>query len=383
MKILIAPDSFKESLSAFDVASAIETGLRKAIPQIEVVKIPIADGGEGLVEAMVSAAGGEVVPCEVTGPLGKPVQAFYGLLNKGETAVIEMAAAAGLDLISVDERDPLKATTRGVGELMIAVLDQGVKHIIMGLGGSATNDCGAGMLRALGVHFLDCNRDEVAEGGSALGKVKFIDVSKLDDRLAGVSIEVACDVDNPLIGPKGATYVFGPQKGVIESDLAHLEACLSNFGSVMERVSGKVLCSAPGAGAAGGMGAACIGVLNAELKPGIEIVLETLKVAKHIPGCDLVITGEGRMDSQSAHGKAPVGVARLAKKHDVPVFAVVGSLGQGFEAVYDSGIDAVFSIVPGIVSLQEAMRDAEKNLNNTAYNIARTIQCVNTSGVKL
>ncbi|MGB0664660.1 MAG: glycerate kinase [Pontibacterium sp.] len=374
MKVLIAPDSFKESLSAMGVASAIEQGLAEVISPLEVIKLPVADGGEGTVEAMVAGMGGEIVPCTVTGPLGKPVEAFYGAINGGETAIVEMAAASGLDLLTPEERNPLVATTYGLGELMLHAMDRGARNFIIGLGGSATNDAGAGMLQALGVKLLDKDGNEISRGGAALAQVETIDATGLDVRFTEVDIHVACDVDNPLVGKRGATYVFGPQKGADEAMLAELEASLTHFGHVLEASTNKSVMELEGAGAAGGLGAALVAVLSAELKRGIDIVLEAVEMKSRLEGCDLVITGEGRMDSQSVYGKAPVGVAKLAKAQGIPVVALVGSLGQGYEAVYDAGIDAVFSVVPGVVTLPEALAEAEVNLKGVARNLATSLQ---------
>ena len=374
MKVLIAPDSFKESLSAMGVASAIEQGLAEVISPLEVIKLPVADGGEGTVEAMVAGMGGEIVPCTVTGPLGKPVEAFYGAINGGETAIVEMAAASGLDLLTPEERNPLVATTYGLGELMLHAMDRGARNFIIGLGGSATNDAGAGMLQALGVKLLDKDGNEISRGGAALAQVETIDATGLDVRFTEVDIHVACDVDNPLVGKRGATYVFGPQKGADEAMLAELEASLTHFGHALEASTNKSVMELEGAGAAGGLGAALVAVLSAELKRGINIVLEAVEMKSRLEGCDLVITGEGRMDSQSVYGKAPVGVAKLAKAQGIPVVALVGSLGQGYEAVYDAGIDAVFSVVPGVVTLPEALVEAEVNLKGVARNLATSLQ---------
>ena len=374
MKVLIAPDSFKESLSAMGVASAIEQGLAEVISPLEVIKLPVADGGEGTVEAMVAGMGGEIVPCTVTGPLGKPVEAFYGAINGGETAIVEMAAASGLDLLTPEERNPLVATTYGLGELMLHAMDRGARNFIIGLGGSATNDAGAGMLQALGVKLLDKDGNEISRGGAALAQVETIDATGLDVRFTEVDIHVACDVDNPLVGKRGATYVFGPQKGADEAMLAELEASLTHFGHALEASTNKSVMELEGAGAAGGLGAALVAVLSAELKRGIDIVLEAVEMKSRLEGCDLVITGEGRMDSQSVYGKAPVGVAKLAKAQGIPVVALVGSLGQGYEAVYDAGIDAVFSVVPGVVTLPEALAEAEVNLKGVARNLATSLQ---------
>ncbi|ELY4591115.1 glycerate kinase [Cronobacter sakazakii] len=369
-KIVIAPDSFKESLSAMDVAKAIEAGFREIYPQAHYVCVPMADGGEGTVEAMVAATGGQIITTPVTAPLGNNVDGFFGLLGDGETAVVEMAAASGLHLVPTAQRDPRITTSYGTGELILAALERGVKAIIIGIGGSATNDGGAGMMQALGARFLDGEGRELAPGGAALTRLERLDLSALDPRLAQVSVTAACDVDNPLCGEKGASAVFGPQKGATPAMVTELDAALRRFGEQLEAATGKAIISAPGAGAAGGMGAALLGMLNAELRPGIEIVIEFLGLAQAVRDADLVITGEGRLDSQSIHGKTPVGVARVAKQFQRPVVAIAGSLTPDYQIVHEHGIDAAFSVIDRIVTLQEALDDAERNLRVTARNVA-------------
>ncbi|AZP34515.1 glycerate kinase [Cronobacter sakazakii] len=369
-KIVIAPDSFKESLSAMDVAKAIEAGFREIYPQAHYVCVPMADGGEGTVEAMVAATGGQFITTPVTAPLGNNVDGFFGLLGDGETAVVEMAAASGLHLVPTAQRDPRITTSYGTGELILAALERGVKAIIIGIGGSATNDGGAGMMQALGARFLDGEGRELAPGGAALARLERLDLSALDPRLAQVSVTAACDVDNPLCGEKGASAVFGPQKGATPAMVTELDAALRRFGEQLEAATGKAIISAPGAGAAGGMGAALLGMLNAELRPGIEIVIESLGLAQAVRDADLVITGEGRLDSQSIHGKTPVGVARVAKQFQRPVVAIAGSLTPDYQIVHEHGIDAAFSVIDRIVTLQEAQDDAERNLRVTARNVA-------------
>ncbi|ELY4219330.1 glycerate kinase [Cronobacter sakazakii] len=369
-KIVIAPDSFKENLSAMDVAKAIEAGFREIYPQAHYVCVPMADGGEGTVEAMVAATGGQIITTPVTAPLGNKVDGFFGLLGDGETAVVEMAAASGLHLVPTAQRDPRITTSYGTGELILAALERGVKAIIIGIGGSATNDGGAGMMQALGARFLDGEGRELAPGGAALAGLERLDLSTLDPRLAQVSVTAACDVDNPLCGEKGASAVFGPQKGATPAMVSELDAALRRFGEQLEAATGKAIISAPGAGAAGGMGAALLGMLNAELRPGIEIVIESLGLAQAVRDADLVITGEGRLDSQSIHGKTPVGVARVAKQFQRPVVAIAGSLTPDYQIVHEHGIDAAFSVIDRIVTLQEALDDAERNLRVTARNVA-------------
>ncbi|CAI1558281.1 MULTISPECIES: glycerate kinase [Serratia] len=369
-KVVIAPDSFKESLSAMAVAEAIERGFRQIYPQVQYVKLPMADGGEGTVDSMVAATGGEIVRVEVTGPLGQPVSAFYGLLGEGETAVIEMAAASGLHLAPKGQRDPRITTSYGTGELILAALEHGVKTIILGIGGSATNDGGAGMMQALGARLLDDQQQPLPPGGAALARLAQIDLSAVDPRLQQVSVTAACDVDNPLCGPHGASAVFGPQKGATPEMVTQLDAALSHFGSLLQQATGREVLNAPGAGAAGGMGAALLGMLNARLRPGIEIVIETLRLEEALRDADLVITGEGRLDSQSIHGKTPIGVARVAKRHGLPVIGIAGSLSKDYQVVHQHGIDAAFSVLDRVVTLEEALTDAADNLEVTARNVA-------------
>ncbi|AEF44221.1 glycerate kinase [Serratia sp. AS12] len=369
-KVVIAPDSFKESLSAMAVAEAIERGFRQIYPQVQYVKLPMADGGEGTVDSMVAATGGEIVRVEVTGPLGQPVSAFYGLLGEGETAVIEMAAASGLHLAPKGQRDPRITTSYGTGELILAALERGVKAIILGIGGSATNDGGAGMMQALGARLLDDQQQPLPPGGAALTRLAQIDLSAVDPRLQQVSVTAACDVDNPLCGPQGASAVFGPQKGATSEMVTQLDAALSHFGSLLQQATGREVLNAPGAGAAGGMGAALLGMLNARLRPGIEIVIETLRLEEALRDADLVITGEGRLDSQSIHGKTPIGVARVAKRHGLPVIGIAGSLSKDYQVVHQHGIDAAFSVLDRVVTLEEALTDAADNLEVTARNVA-------------
>jgi glycerate kinase len=370
MKIVIAPDSFKESLSAMQVAEAIEQGFSEIFPQAEYIKLPMADGGEGTVESMVAATGGERVHVNVTGPLGQPVNGFFGWMGDGETAVIEMAAASGLHLVAPEQRNPLITTSFGTGELILAALNHGARKIILGIGGSATNDGGAGMMQALGAHFHDIDGKELHVGGAALAQLASVDLSQLDARLAQTDILVACDVDNPLCGAKGASAVFGPQKGATPERVKQLDAALQHYGEKIELATGKSVLNVAGAGAAGGMGAALFGLLNARLQPGIEIVTEALKLADAVQGADLVITGEGRIDSQTVHGKTPVGVARVAKRYDIPVIAIAGGMTPDYSVVHQHGLDAVFSVLNRIQTLPEALEGARENVRVTARNVA-------------
>lgn len=374
MRIVIAPDSFKESLSAMGVATAIETGFKEVYPDAEYIKLPMADGGEGTVQSLIDASGGSIEEVIVTGPLGSRVKGFYGIMGDGETAVIEMAAASGLDLTPVIERNPFITTTYGTGELILAALKKGLKKIIIGLGGSATNDAGAGMMQALGASFKDADGDEISYGGLALSQLENIDLSTLSPLLKDAQIEVACDVDNPLCGEHGASHVFGPQKGATPDMVEILDAALANFATVVKKDVNEDIIDYPGAGAAGGMGASLVALLNASLKPGIEIVVDASNLKDAVKDADLVITGEGRMDSQTIHGKTPVGVARCAKEFDVPVIGIAGSLTYDCGVVHDHGIDAVFSVVCGAVTLEDALKNADKNLVLTARNVAATLK---------
>lgn len=379
MKIVIAPDSFKESLSALEVAHAIEAGFKEIYPQAHYVILPMADGGEGTVESMVAATGGQRVPLRVSGPLGQPVEAFYGWLGDGETAVIEMAAASGLHLVEHSQRNPCVTSTFGTGELMLAALDQGASKIILGIGGSATNDGGAGMMQALGARLLDQQGQELVPGGAALSSLASIDLTQLDPRLAMVDLRVACDVDNPLCGSKGASAVFGPQKGATPEMVRQLDAALRVWGEVIERATGRQVIEVPGAGAAGGMGAALSGLLMARLEPGIAIVTDALKLADVVQDADVVITGEGRIDSQTVFGKTPIGVAKVAKQFAIPTIALAGGMSQDYAVVHQHGLDAVFSVVNRIVTLPEAMGEAHENLRVTARNVAAVWQMAATN----
>ncbi|MFT7827002.1 glycerate kinase [Priestia megaterium] len=374
MKIVIAPDSFKESLTALHVCEAVEKGIKIHFPNAEISKVPMADGGEGTVQSLVDATGGEIIQARVTGPLGKEVEAFYGILGDGNTAVIEMAAASGLYHVPVDKRNPLITTTRGTGELILKALDHKVKHIIIGIGGSATNDGGAGMAKALGAKLLDANGAEIKEGGGSLDQLASIDLTNLDSRLAEVKVEVACDVDNPLTGETGASAVFGPQKGATPDMVKQLDRNLAHYAAIVGKEMGIHIQSIPGAGAAGGLGGGLLAFLSAELKPGVDIVIKATELESYIKNADLVITGEGRIDGQTIYGKTPIGVAKTAKKHSVPVIAIAGSIGAGSEAVHEHGISALFSVVPGAVSLQEALEKADENIERTAKNVASVIR---------
>jgi glycerate kinase len=374
MKIVIAPDSYKESLSALEVATAIEQGFREIFPDAHYVKLPVADGGEGTVEAMVAATQGGIIKVRVTGPLGENVEGFYGLSGDEQSAFIEMAAASGLEMVAPSLRNPLKTTSWGTGELIRHALDAGVKHIIIGIGGSATNDGGAGMMQALGAKLLDAEDNPIGLGGGELEKLARIDISELDTRLANCRIEVACDVTNPLTGKEGASAVFGPQKGATPEMIARLDDSLAHYAKIIARDLDIDVLNLEGGGAAGGMGAALYAFCGAELRQGIEIVTDALHLDNHVADADLVITGEGRIDSQTIHGKVPVGVAKVAKRYNKPVIGIAGSLTADVGVVHEHGIDAVFSVIYTVCTLEEALKNAEENVRMAARNIAAVLK---------
>ncbi|MBN2898475.1 MAG: glycerate kinase [Clostridia bacterium] len=373
MKVVIAPDSFKGSLSAKKVADAIESGLLRVNPCIETIKIPMADGGEGIVESLIEGSGGRVLSVGVHDPLMRPIEAVYGIMGDGVTAVIEMAKASGLPLLSAKERNPMLTTTYGTGELILDALNQGCTRMIIGLGGSATNDGGQGMLCALGVQFLNEEGQPIALGGGALGTLARIDVSCLDKRIATCDIVVACDVSNPLIGVTGATHVFSRQKGADDEMILALERNMTLYGERIYQTLGISVNELPGAGAAGGMGAAVTAFLGGALKRGIDIVIEASGLESAIRSADLVITGEGSMDHQTLYGKVPSGVAKLAQQYGKPVIGIAGGLGDGAEQLYGHGFKALFSIVDRPMSLEEAMAHAEELLSRAAERMMRTI----------
>ena len=376
MKVVIAPDSYKGCLSALEVAKAMERGVLSVFPSTEVRKIPIADGGEGTVAALVTATNGQLRQTEVTDPLGNKIIAHWGVLGDGRTAVIEMAAASGLPLVPKERRDPRFTTTFGTGELIQAALAEGLPKIIIGIGGSATNDGGTGMARALGVRFLDAAGREVAAGGGSLAEICQIDTSALDHRLKNTEIVVACDVDNPLCGTRGASAVFGPQKGATPEMVQQLDAGLAKYASCARLATGRDVAEKAGAGAAGGLGAGLMFFTPAQLKPGVEIVLDAVGFSDIVRDADFVITGEGRTDFQTAFGKAPVGVAEVAKTHGVPVFCISGGLGEGADDVLAQGIDAVMSICDRPLSLEECMAAGAQLIEPAAARLSRIIMAV-------
>ena len=375
MKIVIAPDSFKESLTSLEVAAEIETGLKRVWPDATYVKVPMADGGEGTVRSLVDATGGEIVKVEVSGPMGDKVLASYGLLGDKRTAVIEMAEASGLPLVPRDKRNPLVATTYGTGELIKDAIARGVEEIILGIGGSATNDGGAGLAQALGVRFINFGGALIPDliAGGDLDDVQAVDMSQVEPGLAGVRISVACDVTNPLCGETGASRVYGPQKGATPEMVAQLDRNLEHFAHVIKRSIGADVADRPGAGAGGGIGAGLMAFTNATLKRGIDLVVEATRLEEHMRGAQLAVTGEGRLDAQTPFGKTPAGVAAAARKQNVPVVAIAGGLSEDAPAVFAHGIDGLEAATAAPMSLDEAMAKARENLQNAGERIARLI----------
>jgi glycerate kinase len=373
MNIIVAPDSFKGSLTALEAADAIIQGVRDVLPDAEIVSIPLADGGEGTVEALVRATEGKIAKAKVTGPMGEPVEARFGLLGDDVTGVVEMAQAAGLFLVPPDKRNPLLATTYGVGELMLAALDAGCTQLIVGLGGSATNDGGAGMAQALGVRLLGPEGKEVGRGGAALMDLDRIDISGLDPRIPRTTIYAASDVTNPLCGPNGASAVYGPQKGASEEMVAMLDKALWHYGGVVSEQLQVEVRDLPGAGAAGGLGAGLVALAGAKIRSGPSLVLELLRFEEYLEAADLVLTGEGKIDRQIEFGKAISGVALLAEKHGVPVIALTGWLTEEDHKLAERGVAAVLPIAPGPIAEQEAMERAGELLQAGAERAMRLI----------
>ena len=379
MKIVIAPDSFKGSLTALQVAEAIEVGLRRMFTDAAIEKIPMADGGEGTVQSLVDATGGQILTAQVLDPLGNSINAQYGVLGDGVTAVIEMAAASGLTLVPLDKRDPRVTTTYGTGELIRVALAHGCRKLIIGIGGSATNDGGAGMAQALGAKLLTASGEQIEPGGGSLATLNSIDLSELDPGIAETETVVACDVNNPLTGKQGASHVYGPQKGATPEMIRVLDANLVHFDKIVQRDLSKSVGNVPGAGAAGGLGAGLMAFLDASLKSGIEIVTEATQLSKRFAGADLVITGEGQINFQTVFGKTPVGVAKVAKTHNIPVIAIAGSIADNSDGVYDAGIDAMIDIVPEPMSLENAIENATTLIETAAERAGRMV----TTGMKI
>jgi len=374
MKIVIAPDSFKDSLSAQAVADAIATGLAEVWPDAELIKCPMADGGEGTIEAVLAACNGQWRRTQVRGPLGDPVEAQWGWLADSRTAIIEMAMASGLQLLALEQRDACVSSTYGTGELIRAALDVGAQRIILAIGGSATNDAGSGMLAALGARLFDAADQPLAPGGLALADAARIDLAGLDARLAEVRFEIAADVDNPLCGPHGASHIFGPQKGASPEQVLALDAALGHFADLSAQVLGADVRDQPGSGAAGGMGFAAKAYLKASFRPGVEVVADLNGLAQALQGADLVLTGEGRFDAQTLRGKTPLGVARVARRQGVPVIVLAGTLGEGYAQLYEHGISAAFALASGPMTLDFACRHAAQLLHERARDLARLWQ---------
>lgn len=374
MRIVVAPQSLKGSLSAAEAGQAIVAGIKAIYPQAETIIVPVADGGEGTVQALVDATGGQMIEQVVTGPLNSPVVAFFGLLGDGKTAAIEMAAAAGLPLVPPALRDPRITTTYGVGELILAALNHGCRHFIIGIGGSATNDGGAGMMQALGASLTDAHGKEIARGGAALAALSHIDPESMDPRLRECTFEVACDVTNPLCGPLGASAIYGPQKGATSEMVVTLDHALAHYAQIIEQDLHCAVGEIAGAGAAGGLGAGLLAFLKAQIRPGAQIVLEAVHLAEAMQHADLVITGEGQLDVQTAYGKSVGAVAQLAKHYHLPVLAIAGGLGSQYRTVYELGIDAVTVLPSGPQSLDYAIAHAADLMSDATERALRMIQ---------
>lgn len=372
-KYVVAPDSFKESMTAKEVCDAMEKGIKKADSAAEVIKVPMADGGEGTVDSLVDATNGQRITVEVTGPLGNKISAYYGILGNGTTAVIEMAKASGLEIVEKDKRNPMITTTFGTGELIKDALDHNVKEIIIGLGGSSTNDGGSGMAQALGAKLLDQNNHQIPFGGGNLDKLDKIDISNLDSRLRDVKIILASDVTNPLIGKDGASRVFGPQKGATPEMVEKLENNLQHYAKIIKRDLNKDVASVSGAGAAGGLGAGLMAFTTCEMRRGVDLAIEVTKLEEKISEADYVFTGEGGTDFQTKFGKTPYGVAKLGKKYHKPVISLAGYLGEGIDSLYSEGFTAIFGIIPGACDLPTALKNGPSNVARTTENIVRLL----------
>ncbi len=374
MNILIAPDSFKDCLSARQVAEAIKRGIERILPGAGFQIAPMADGGEGTVQSLIDATGGQLVHLQVMDPLMREIGSFYGITGDGSTAVIEMASASGIELLAPSERDPWITSTYGTGQLIADALKRGVKTILMGIGGSATNDGGRGMAEALGVRFPNSDHRSSGRGGGSLGEVNQIRMEGLNPRIKDISILVACDVSNPLTGPKGASSVYGPQKGADPEMVRKLDSNLAHFAGVIEEQLGKKVDKVPGAGAAGGLGAGLMAFLDAQLTRGFDLIAETVQLEKKILNANLVITGEGKIDAQTQYGKTPFGVAQLARKHKIPVLGVGGTIEKGAEILYDHGFDVILPIMEKPADLAFALANAEQLLENTGERIGRFLK---------
>ena len=373
MKIIISPDSFKESLSSKEVAQAIELGFKRVYPNAEYIKIPVADGGEGTAQALIDATQGKKVSVQVKNPIGKTIESYYGILGDNTTAVIEMATACGLDLLKEDEKNPLYTSTYGFGQLILDALDKGITSFILGLGGSATNDAGIGMLQALGIEFLDKNRKPIGFGAQYIKDIQTINTDNLDKRLKNIKFKVACDVTTILCGKNGASYTFGAQKGASEETIKELDAALGDFALLCEKTFERKTKTIKGCGAAGGLGFGLITFLNASLLSGIDLVLNRVNLNEELKDAHLVITGEGKIDAQTSMGKVPIGVAHRAKKYNLPVIAICGATEKGYDEVYNFGVDAVFDTVTNVSSLEETLKNAKENITSVSHNIAKVL----------
>lgn len=376
MKIVLAPDSYKNSLTAKEVAQSLRKGFERVYPDAEYVNVPMADGGEGTVQSLVDAKQGQIMTAEVVNPLGNKTEAHYGMINDGKVAVIEMAEASGIQFINQFTQNPYITTTFGTGELIKSAIQNGAKTIIIGIGGSATNDGGAGMAQALGAHLLDDKGEELQYGGAMLEKLDHIDVSEMMPELADVKVIIASDVTNPLTGPNGASHVFGPQKGASPEMVEFLDGALSHYAHVLKRDLNKDLEQVAGAGAAGGLGAGLLAFTNSEMRSGVDIVVDYTELKDKVKDADVVVTGEGQIDFQTKFGKTPIGVAKATKavNPDATVIAVAGSIGEKISELYPLGIDAIFTCVPGVEELSTAIQNTDKNLQQVAENIGRLIK---------
>jgi glycerate kinase len=374
LKVVIAPDKFKGSLTAAQVAEAMAQGVLRAAPGAAIDRVPMADGGEGTVEALVAATGGSYGQAEVTGPLGEPITARFGLLDDGRTAAIEMASASGLVLVPPERRNPLIASTRGTGELLLAAIAAGARRVIVGIGGSATNDGGAGLGQALGYRLLDSHGRDLEPGGGSLDRLARIDPSGRRLELNGIEVAVACDVTNPLCGPSGASAVYGPQKGATPAMVTQLDANLAHFASIVARDLGIAIRDLPGSGAAGGLGGGLVAFAGGRLAGGVNLVIDAVNLAARLAGAALCLTGEGALDAQSAFGKTPVGVARLARALGCPTLALAGSIGPGAAAVLEQGVDAYFSTCPGPIRLHDAISHASELVERATEQAVRAFR---------
>ena len=381
MKVVAAPQTFKGSISALNAAEAISIGVKNIYPSAEVFLCPVADGGDGTLETLVEVSNGNIVECVVEGPTGTPVEAQWGAMGDEQTAVIEMARTSGLALLDLNERDPLNASTYGLGEAILSALDQNYRKFIIGIGGSATNDGGAGMAQAVGISLKDEFGKEIPRGGAALSKLHSIDTAGMDPRIKQSEFMVACDVNNPLTGPEGASAVYGPQKGATPEMITQLDEALKNFAETILRDLGEKVEHISGAGAAGGLGAGMMAFMGGTLKPGVDIVLDTVGLADKLKGTDIVITGEGGIDFQTVYDKAPIGVAKLAKNLGIPTIALAGLVGKDFQVVHKDGIESVFSIVNGPMTLENASSNAHRLIVESTEQVMRLLRVGTTLNI--